>query len=113
MKLTIIRTLLTMLMMATTLCASAQTSERMITVTENIAYRTDVGPSTVLDLAQPAFGLQQNRPAMDAFYARHLKHDDPTVSFEQLKGKQESRALFLEGNLAGYDQWTIVNKNFK
>lgn len=31
----------------------------------------------------------------------------------QLKGKQESRALFLEGNLAGYDQWTIVNKNFK
>ena len=29
--------------------------------------------------------LEFTRPAMDAFYARHLKHDDPTVSFEQLK----------------------------
>ena len=29
--------------------------------------------------------LEFTRPAMDAFYARHLKHDDPSVSFEQLK----------------------------
>lgn len=46
------------------LTASAQTGQRQITVTENIAYRTDVGPSTVLDLAQPLFGPQQNRPAI-------------------------------------------------
>ena len=38
--------------------------ERKITVTENVAYRTDVGPSTVLDLAQPLFGPQTNRPAI-------------------------------------------------
>ena len=29
--------------------------------------------------------LEFTRPAMDAFYARHLKHEDPTVSFEQMK----------------------------
>jgi acetyl esterase/lipase len=29
--------------------------------------------------------LEFTRPAMDAFYARYLKHDDPSVSFEQLK----------------------------
>ncbi|MBQ1647438.1 MAG: hypothetical protein II047_03055, partial [Bacteroidales bacterium] len=29
--------------------------------------------------------LEFTRPAMDAFYARHLKHDDPSVSFEQMK----------------------------
>ena len=43
---------------------TAQAQEKQITVTENIAYRTDVGPSTVLDLAQPLFGPQQNRPAI-------------------------------------------------
>ncbi len=45
------------------LTAAAQT-ERKITVTENVPYRTDVGKSTVLDLAQPLFGPQQNRPAI-------------------------------------------------
>jgi acetyl esterase/lipase len=39
-------------------------NERQITVTENIAYRTDVGQSTVLDLAQPKFGPQNDRPAI-------------------------------------------------
>ena len=29
--------------------------------------------------------LEFTRPAMDAFFARHLKHEDPTVSFEQMK----------------------------
>ena len=43
--------------------ATAQT-ERQITVKENIAYRTDVGPSTILDLAQPSFGPQKDRPAI-------------------------------------------------
>ena len=47
-----------------TLIATAQGQEKQITVTENIAYRTDVGPSTVLDLAQPLFGPQHDRPAI-------------------------------------------------
>ncbi len=46
------------------LVLTAQAQEKQITITENIAYRTDVGPSTVLDLAQPLFGPQQNRPAI-------------------------------------------------
>lgn len=46
------------------LAVVAQTSERQITVTENIPYRTDVGKSTVLDLAKPMFGAQTNRPAI-------------------------------------------------
>ncbi len=47
-----------------TLGTSAQNEARRITVTENIPYRTDVGPNTVLDLAQPLFGPQQDRPAI-------------------------------------------------
>ncbi len=39
-------------------------NERRITVTENVPYRTDVGPSTVLDLAQPQTGPQKDRPAI-------------------------------------------------
>jgi len=37
---------------------------QQIKVTENIAYRTDVGTSTILDLAQPTTGPQTNRPAI-------------------------------------------------
>ena len=47
-----------------TLSLTAQTEQRSIKVTENIAYRTDVGPSTVLDLAEPQFGPKTNRPAI-------------------------------------------------
>lgn len=46
------------------LFASAQTNQHSIKVTENIAYRTDVGPNTVLDMAQPLFGPQTDRPAI-------------------------------------------------
>ena len=31
----------------------------------------------------------------------------------QLRGKNEPAALFLQGDLTGYDQWTIKHKNFK
>jgi len=31
----------------------------------------------------------------------------------QLKGHLEPKALFLDGNLTGYDKWTIKQKNFK
>ena len=44
--------------------ATAGVGENSIKVTENIAYRTDVGASTVLDLAEPLFGPQQDRPAI-------------------------------------------------
>ncbi len=52
------------LLLLLTLPVAAQTQEKQITVTENVAYRTDVGPSTVLDVAQPLFGPQTNRPAI-------------------------------------------------
>ena len=55
--------LIAALLLTGALSITAQT-ERKITVTENIAYRTDVGPSTVLDLAEPQFGPKQNRPAI-------------------------------------------------
>lgn len=57
------RNLLLPFMLLLILTVSAQ-EKRKITVTENIAYRTDVGESTVLDLAQPLFGPQQDRPAI-------------------------------------------------
>ena len=46
------------------LATTAQTEERKITVTENVAYRNDVGKSTVLDIAEPLFGPQKGRPAI-------------------------------------------------
>ena len=52
------------LLLLFSLSAVAQTEQHSIKVTENIAYRTDVGPSTVLDLAQPLFGPQTGRPAI-------------------------------------------------
>ena len=54
----------TTLLLLLTLPVAAQTQEKQITVTENVAYRTDAGPSTVLDVAQPLFGPQTNRPAI-------------------------------------------------
>lgn len=52
------------LFLATVLTALLMAAQNRITVTENVAYRTDKGPNTVLDLAQPTFGPQQNRPAI-------------------------------------------------
>lgn len=54
--------LLTATLFATVLMA--QTGNRQIKVTENVAYRTDVGTSTVLDVAEPLFGPKENRPAI-------------------------------------------------
>ena len=61
MKRILFSTLVLLLMVLT---VSAQGEQRQITVTENVAYRTDVGPNTVLDMAQPLFGPQQDRPAI-------------------------------------------------
>ena len=56
--------LTTSLLFLLSLSVAAQMQEKQITVTENVAYRTDVGPSTILDVAQPLFGPQTNRPAI-------------------------------------------------
>jgi acetyl esterase/lipase len=61
MKRILFSTLVLLLMVLT---VSALGEQRQITVTENVAYRTDVGPNTVLDMAQPLFGPQQDRPAI-------------------------------------------------
>lgn len=116
--------------------ATAQ-SERQITVTENIAYRTDVGPSTVLDLAQPLFGPQQDRPAIliihgggwsagsknDLVYRADGTYEQPGGGANarmvrawldwQLKDKEENAHLFLDGDLTDYDGFTIQHKNFE
>lgn len=53
-------------------------------------------------------GLEITRPAMDAFFARHLKHDEPTLSWEQMKvidggGSGSYRAVALkEKSLTNY-----------
>ncbi len=59
-----IKTFLAVLLQTCALTVTAQTTEKKIIVTENIYYRTDVGPSTVLDLAEPLFGPKQDRPAI-------------------------------------------------
>ncbi len=50
-------------MMLVSASLAAQTANRSITFTENIAY-SKKSPNCVLDLAQPLFGPQQNRPAI-------------------------------------------------
>lgn len=59
-----IKTFLAVLLQTCALTVTAQTTEKKIIVTENISYRTDVGPNTVLDLAEPLFGPKQDRPAI-------------------------------------------------
>ncbi len=56
-----------------------------------------------------------NSPAMDAFFARHLKHDDPTVSFEQMKvleygGSGPYKAMAVcEKSLTDFVAYRLVN----
>ena len=54
----------TTLFLLSAFCVAAQEAGHSIKVTENIAYRTDVGTSTVLDVAEPQFGPQTGRPAI-------------------------------------------------
>ena len=96
------RQLLTLtLLLLLSLSATAQ-SERQITVTENIAYRTDVGPSTVLDLAQPLFGPQQDRPAILIIHGGGWSAGS--------KNDLVYRALMIDYALKGY---VVCNMNYR
>ena len=84
-----------------TLASKAQT-ERQISVTENIAYRTDVGPSTVLDLAQPQFGPQENRPAILIIHGGGWSAGS--------KNDAVYRALMVDYAMKGY---VVCNMNYR
>ena len=84
-----------------TLASKAQ-PEHQVLVTENIAYRTDVGPSTVLDLAQPQFGPQQNRPAILIIHGGGWSAGS--------KNDAVYRALMVDYAMKGY---VVCNMNYR
>lgn len=88
-----------------TLPMTAQTQEKQITVTENVAYRTDVGTSTVLDVAQPLFGPQTNRPAILIIHGGGWSAGS--------KNDMVYRTLMVDYAMKGYDGFTIKHKNYK
>ena len=90
----------TTLLLLLTLAVTAQ--EKQITVTENIAYRTDVGPSTVLDLAQPLFGPQQDRPAILIIHGGGWSAGS--------KNDMVYRTLMIDYALKGY---VVCNMNYR
>ena len=77
-------------------------AQQKITVTENIAYRTDVGPSTVLDLAQPLFGPQKDRPAILIIHGGGWSAGS--------KNDMVYRALMIDYALKGY---VVCNMNYR
>ena len=89
-----------LLLLALTVAAQAQ--EKQITVTENVAYRTDVGPSTVLDLAQPTFGPQQNRPAILIIHGGGWSAGS--------KNDMVYRTLMIDYAMKGY---VVANMNYR
>lgn len=93
--------LLSTLLLLLSLPLAAQ-SERQIKVTENIAYRTDVGPSTVLDLAQPTFGPQTNRPAILIIHGGGWSAGS--------KNDMVYRTLMVDYALKGY---VVANMNYR
>ena len=94
--------LTTTLLFLLTFSVTAQTQEKKITVTENIAYRTDVGPSTVLDLAQPQFGPQTNRPAILIIHGGGWSAGS--------KNDMVYRTLMIDYALKGY---VVCNMNYR
>ena len=77
-------------------------AQQKITVTENIAYRTDVGPNTVLDLAQPLFGPQKDRPAILIIHGGGWSAGS--------KNDIVYRALMVDYALKGY---VVCNMNYR
>ncbi len=76
--------------------------ERKITITENVAYRTDVGPSTVLDLAEPQFGPKTNRPAILIIHGGGWSAGS--------KNDMVYRTLMVDYALKGY---VVANMNYR
>ncbi|MCH5237286.1 MAG: alpha/beta hydrolase [Muribaculaceae bacterium] len=79
---------------------SAETKK--IEVTENIPYRTDVGASTLLDLAQPLFGNQSNRPVILIIHGGGWSAGS--------KDDMVYRALMIDYALQGY---VVANMNYR
>ncbi len=96
------RNVLLSLMLALSLTIAAQTGQRQITVIENIAYRTDVGKSTVLDLAQPLFGPQKDRPAILIIHGGGWSAGS--------KNDAVYRALMVDYAMKGY---VVANMNYR
>lgn len=94
--------LTTTLMLLLTCAVTAQTQEKKITLTENIAYRTDVGSSTVLDLAQPMYGPQQNRPAILIIHGGGWSAGS--------KNDMVYRTLMIDYAMKGY---VVANMNYR
>ena len=94
--------ILVALLLLLSLTATAQTETRKITVTENIAYRMDVGSSTVLDLAQPMFGPQQNRPAILIIHGGGWSAGS--------KNDMVYRTLMIDYAMKGY---VVANMNYR
>ncbi len=90
---------LTTLVLLLSLTVAAQ---NQITVTENMAYRTDVGPSTVLDLAKPAFGPQKDRPAILIIHGGGWSAGS--------KNDMVYRALMIDYAMKGY---VVCNMNYR
>ena len=80
----------------------AQTGNRQIRVTENVAYRTDVGPSTVLDVAEPLFGPKENRAAILIIHGGGWSAGAKT--------DQVYRSLMVDYALKGY---VVCNMNYR
>jgi len=80
----------------------AQAEERKITVTENIAYRTDVGLSTVLDLAEPQFGPKTDRPAILIIHGGGWSAGS--------KNDMVYRTLMIDYAMKGY---VVANMNYR
>ena len=94
--------LITTLLLLLTCAVTAQTQEKKITVTENIAYRMNVGSSTVLDLAQPMFGPQQNRPAILIIHGGGWSAGS--------KNDMVYRTLMIDYAMKGY---VVANMNYR
>ncbi len=92
----------TLTLLLLTLSVAAQTTQRQITVTENIAYRTDVGKSTVLDLAEPLFGPKTNRPAILIIHGGGWSAGS--------KNDFVYRALMIDYAMKGY---VVANMNYR
>ena len=89
------------LLLSVATMATAQ-MEKKITVTENIAYRTDVGPSTVLDLAEPLFGPKTDRPAILIIHGGGWSAGS--------KNDMVYRTLMIDYAMKGY---VVANMNYR